>query len=106
MMPDGRTNAPILNAYSVGDGKCAVWCKHCGLWHVTETFRPTLYGGLFFLASTSVLALVAQTVMSPFGPEVSPTVQTFTNGGVRFILGPTPFSQFGVPGSSRQFIGR
>ncbi len=43
MMPDGRTNAPILDAYGVGDGQCAVWCKHCGYWHVHGSCNTVLH---------------------------------------------------------------
>ena len=32
-MPDGRADAPVLDAYELGNGKCAVWCNNCGLWH-------------------------------------------------------------------------
>jgi hypothetical protein len=32
-MPDGRADAPVLDAYDLGNGMCAVWCAHCGLWH-------------------------------------------------------------------------
>lgn len=37
MMPDRRADAPVLDAYDVGDDKCAVWCAHCGLWHYHGT---------------------------------------------------------------------
>ena len=33
MMPDGRVDAPVLDAYDLGNGKCAVWCTHCCVWH-------------------------------------------------------------------------
>ncbi len=42
-MSDGRTNAPTLDAYGMGDGKCAVWCKHCGLWHVHGSCNTVLH---------------------------------------------------------------
>jgi hypothetical protein len=32
-MPDGRADAPVLDAYDVGHGVCVVWCTHCCLWH-------------------------------------------------------------------------
>ncbi len=32
-MRDNRANAPVLDAYDVGDGSCAVWCDHCCAWH-------------------------------------------------------------------------
>ncbi len=40
-MSDGRANAPVLDAYDLGNGSCAVWCGHCRLWHVHGT-RDTL----------------------------------------------------------------
>ena len=36
-MPDGRADAPVLDAYDVGNGRCAVWCAHCCLWHYHGT---------------------------------------------------------------------
>ncbi len=28
-----RENAPVLDAYDLGDGSCAVLCDHCRAWH-------------------------------------------------------------------------
>ena len=43
MMPDGRKKAPILDAYDLGDGHCAIWCNHCGLWHVHGSCNTVLH---------------------------------------------------------------
>ena len=32
-MPDSRADAPVLDAFDVGDGSCAAWCDHCCAWH-------------------------------------------------------------------------
>ncbi len=40
-MRGGRANAPVLDAYDLGNGSCAVWCGHCRLWHIHGT-RDTL----------------------------------------------------------------
>ena len=31
-MPDRRADAPVLDAYDLGNGVLAVWCTQCCLW--------------------------------------------------------------------------
>ena len=40
-MDEDRANAPVLDAYDLGNGACAVWCNHCCNWHCHGT-RDTL----------------------------------------------------------------